>query len=191
MLRVGGRCLFTDPVVVTGLVSNAELAARSSIGYFVFAVPGADDALLRETGFEVERATDATAAVAETSRRWRAAREERRAELVSLETEAKYEAIQQFQQSHKNPQRRIRSLYYLALCFKAKSQFDIASQQLEKARSELQLMDDTKKDILYELGTVYEAMGDAAKAVDLFKEIYSVDIGYRDVDDKIEKHYKK
>jgi tetratricopeptide (TPR) repeat protein len=101
------------------------------------------------------------------------------------------EAIQQFQQAGKNPQRRIRSLYYLALCFKQKGQFDIASQQLEKALSELHLMDDTKKDILYELGTVYEAMGDTEKAAAHLKEIYAVDIGYRDVAEKIEKHYKK
>jgi SAM-dependent methyltransferase len=96
VLKTGGRCLFTDPVVMTGLVSNAELAARSSIGYFVFSVPGANDALLRETGFGVERIADVTAGVVETSRRWRAAREEQRTALVGLETEATYEAIQQF-----------------------------------------------------------------------------------------------
>jgi tetratricopeptide (TPR) repeat protein len=101
------------------------------------------------------------------------------------------EAIQQFQLAHKNPQRRIRSLYYLALCFKHKGQMDIASEQLEKALSELHLMDDTKKDVLYELGVVYEARGNADKAAENFKEIYSVDIGYRDVAAKIEKYYKK
>lgn len=101
------------------------------------------------------------------------------------------EAIQQFQRSQQNPQRRIRSLYYMALCFKAKQQLDIAAEQLERAASELQILDDTKKDIIYELGSVYEVMGENAKAEDLFKEIYAVDIGYRDVAAKIEKSYKK
>ncbi len=101
------------------------------------------------------------------------------------------EAIQQFQRAQQNPQRRIRSFYYLALCFKQKQQYDIAAEQLEKAATELSIMDDTKKDVLYELGTVYEAMGQAAKAAGLYKEIYSVDFGYRDVAAKIEKAYQK
>jgi cyclopropane fatty-acyl-phospholipid synthase-like methyltransferase len=96
VLRVGGRCLFTDPVVVTGFVSNAELAARSSIGFFLFSVPGANEGLLRATGFEVERAVDVTAGLVQTSRRWREARAERRKDLVALETDAKFEGIQSF-----------------------------------------------------------------------------------------------
>ena len=32
VLRVGHRALFTDPVVITGPVTNDELALRSSIG---------------------------------------------------------------------------------------------------------------------------------------------------------------
>jgi tetratricopeptide (TPR) repeat protein len=99
------------------------------------------------------------------------------------------EAIKQFQQSHRNPQRRTRSLYYMALCFKAKKQFDMAAEQLEKAASELTLMDDTKKDVIYELAQVAEATGDAPKALGHYKEIYAVDIGYRDVAAKIEKGY--
>lgn len=35
VLKPGGKALFTDPVVVTGLVTADELAARSSIGVFV------------------------------------------------------------------------------------------------------------------------------------------------------------
>jgi tetratricopeptide (TPR) repeat protein len=101
------------------------------------------------------------------------------------------EAIQQLQLAQRNPQRRIRALYYLALCFKQKKQFDIAREQLEKANSELNLMDETKKDILYELGSVCENMNQPDKAVEFFKEIYSVDIGYRDVTQKIEKFYKR
>jgi len=101
------------------------------------------------------------------------------------------EAIQQFQLAQKNPQRRIRALYYLALCFKQKQQLDIALEQLEKANSELTVMDDVKKDIIYELGTTLETMGRPEKAVEYFKEIYAVDISFRDIAAKIEKSYKK
>jgi SAM-dependent methyltransferase len=96
VLRPGGKCLFTDPVVLTGLVSNAELAARSSIGFFVFSAPGANELHLHEAGFHVERVADRTDSVVEVSGRWREARGRRRATLVALETEAKYDGIQEF-----------------------------------------------------------------------------------------------
>ena len=96
VLRAGGRCLFTDPVVVTGLVSQAELEARSSIGFFLFSGVGANEALLQAAGFRLERTADLTDAVAQVSRRWRAAREKWRSQLIRLETEAGYEAVQRF-----------------------------------------------------------------------------------------------
>ena len=101
------------------------------------------------------------------------------------------EAIEEFQLAQRNPQRRIRALYFLSLCFKQKQQYDIALEQLEKAASELHIMDDTKKDIYYEMGTLYELMGNPQKAAQHFKEIYSVDIRYKDVAAKIEKAYLK
>jgi SAM-dependent methyltransferase len=96
VLRIGGKCLFTDPVVLTGLVSNAELAARSSIGFFIFSAPGVNERHLQGSGFHLERMADRTDSVVEVSGKWRAARERRRTDLVSVETEAKYEAIQAF-----------------------------------------------------------------------------------------------
>ena len=101
------------------------------------------------------------------------------------------EAIQEFQLSSRNPQRRIRSLYYMGLCFKQKNQYDIALEQFQKAVSELSVMDDNKKDLLYEMGTTCDLMGDIDKAVNYFKEIYAVDIRFKDVADKIDKAYKK
>ncbi len=101
------------------------------------------------------------------------------------------EAIQQFQMAQRNPKRRIKALYYLALCFKSKKQYDIAMEQLEKAATELHVMDDQKKEIIYELGLVNEAMGNMEKAVSYFKDIYAVDIGYKEVAQKIEKAYEK
>lgn len=96
VLRPGGRCLFTDPVVVTGLVSNAELAARSAIGFFLFSAPGANEALLQQEGFAVERTIDATDGVATISRRWHDARARRRDALLGLETAAKFDGVQRF-----------------------------------------------------------------------------------------------
>jgi tetratricopeptide (TPR) repeat protein len=111
--------------------------------------------------------------------------------VLLFERERFTEAIHQFQLAQRNPQRRLRALYYLALCFKAKAQYDIAFEQLEKAKSESTTMDDSRKDILYELGEVSGLMGQPEKAAGFFKEIYSVDIGFRDVAARIENAYKK
>ncbi len=101
------------------------------------------------------------------------------------------EAIEEFQLAQRNPQRRTLALYYLALCFSRKGQLDIAFEQLQKAASELTLMDETKKDIVYQMGVLAEQMGRPDEANGYFKEIYSVDIKYRDIAQRIEAAYKK
>ncbi|MDA0578481.1 MAG: tetratricopeptide repeat protein [Verrucomicrobia bacterium] len=99
------------------------------------------------------------------------------------------DAIQQFQLAQRSPKHRTRTLYYLGLCFKQKGQYDMAAQQLEAASEDVLGMDGTKKDILYELGGLYELMGDNAKALGYYKQIYQSDIGYRDVATKVEQMY--
>ncbi len=100
-------------------------------------------------------------------------------------------AIAQFQQAQKGPQVRVASLVGLGRCFKAKRLFDLAVAQLTTAKNEIAAMDDTKKDIVYELGTCFEMMGKGEAAIEEFKAIYSEDIGFRDVADKINAYYSK
>lgn len=101
------------------------------------------------------------------------------------------EAIQQFQMSQRNPKLRADSLYHLAMCFKHKKQYDLAFAELEKAASDLTRMDKAKKDICYALGELSELMGKKKQAADYFKQIYQVDIQYRDIAEKIEQVYSK
>jgi cyclopropane fatty-acyl-phospholipid synthase-like methyltransferase len=96
VLKPGGKLLFTDPVVVTGLVSNAELAVRSSIGYFLFAPAGVNEALITDAGFELEQVEDVTENAALVSQRWHAARAEDRAALVEIEGEERFDNLQAF-----------------------------------------------------------------------------------------------
>ena len=56
-------------------------------------------------------------------------------------------------------------------------------------RSEMIVMDAMKKEIVYNLGLVYEQMGDAAKYIDAMKKIYEADSGYRDVAARVESSY--
>ena len=100
-------------------------------------------------------------------------------------------AIAQFQQAQKGPQVRVASLVGLARCFKAKKLFDLAVSQLSTAKNELGTMDDAKKDVIYELGSCLELMGKPDLAIAEFKIIYSEDIGFRDVADKINAFYAK
>jgi SAM-dependent methyltransferase len=96
VLRPGGRMLYTDPVVVTGLVSNEELATRSSTGYFEFCPSGVNERLIRQAGFELVRTEDVTDNEVEVSRRWHDARQRRAAELSRLEGEETFAGLQRF-----------------------------------------------------------------------------------------------
>ena len=100
-------------------------------------------------------------------------------------------AIAQFQQAQKGPQVRINSLVGLGRCFRAKKLYDLAVTQLTTAKNDLSTMDDAKKDVIYELGTCYELMGKPDLAIEEFKAIYSEDIGFRDVAEKINAFYTK
>lgn len=55
VLRIGRRGLFTDSVVITGPVTNEELAVRSSIGIFLFVPPGVNEKLINQAGFRLIR----------------------------------------------------------------------------------------------------------------------------------------
>lgn len=96
VLRPGGRLLFTDPIVVTGQLTNEEIRARSSIGYFLFTPVGCNERLLSQSGFVVRDVQDVTEAVASVAARWRDARAESRDALVSLEGKEGFEGLQRF-----------------------------------------------------------------------------------------------
>jgi tetratricopeptide (TPR) repeat protein len=101
------------------------------------------------------------------------------------------QAIQQFQLSQRSPKYRESSLYYLGLAFRSKEQYDLAIDQLEAAASEILQMNDLKKAVLYELGEIYEIVGNPDKAAERYKLVYQVDIGYRDIVKKVERGYRR
>lgn len=99
------------------------------------------------------------------------------------------QAIGEFQISLKDPKYKILSLNNLGLCFYNKKMYDLSENQFKKAGEELYEWDDLKKEILYNLGLVYEAMGKTPQALDIYKKIYEQDITYRDIAQKISKAY--
>lgn len=96
VLRPGGRLVFTDPIVVTGPLTNAEIAVRSSIGFFLFVPVGIDDRLLDEAGLELIEVVDRTENIARLAARWRAARQARAISLKPIEGESTFEGQQRF-----------------------------------------------------------------------------------------------
>lgn len=99
------------------------------------------------------------------------------------------EAIQEFQKTQSNPHRRVQSLSYLGRCFAARNMFDLAARTLQNALKEKLAFDDEKKELIYSLGAVLEKMGKRDEAIEQFKQIYEVDIGYKDVAAKVDAFY--
>lgn len=99
------------------------------------------------------------------------------------------EAIPELQKARQNPNVRIRAMSLLGRCFTARAMYDLAAKTLSDAASELSVMDATKKDVVYNLGLVYEQMGDRDKSVSCMKQIYEVDYGFRDVAARVEGSY--
>lgn len=96
VLRRGGRAVFTDPVVITGPVTNDELALRSSIGLFLFVPRGLNEELIAHAGLRLTGQEDVTANAALVSRRWHGARERHRDELLQIEGPARFTGLQRF-----------------------------------------------------------------------------------------------
>ena len=96
MLRPGGGLLFTDPITVTGILTNEEVAVRSSIWLFLFTPEGVDERLLRSVGFELLRREDVTENMALVARRWHDARERRRDALLQVEDVKMFSGTQEF-----------------------------------------------------------------------------------------------
>ncbi|HEY0672539.1 MAG TPA: methyltransferase domain-containing protein [Longimicrobiales bacterium] len=96
VLEPGGRLVFTDPIVVTGALTNEEIAIRSSIGFFLFVPPDYNERLLAEAGFRIVEVFDRTENMARMAGRWHAARASRAAELRDIEGEETFDGQQRF-----------------------------------------------------------------------------------------------
>jgi len=96
VLRSGGRLLFTDPVVITGILDSEELAIRTSIGYFLFVPPGENERLLASAGLSVVGVEDTTDHLAEIARRRHDARAAHAEALTTIEGDAAFDGRQRF-----------------------------------------------------------------------------------------------
>ena len=101
------------------------------------------------------------------------------------------EALPELQRARQNPNARLKAMNLLGRCYQQLGMLDLAAKQLEEAAREILSMDAMKKEIVYNLGLVYEQMGEAEQSIGCMKQIYEVDYGYRDVAARVESSYQK
>ena len=95
------------------------------------------------------------------------------------------DALTHLQLAQKSPKDRLWALYYLAMCFLSQGQTDMGVMQLETARDAIPTMDDLKKKVVYQLGICAESTGDLAKAYQYYKDVYSADVGFEDLSERM------
>jgi tetratricopeptide (TPR) repeat protein len=99
------------------------------------------------------------------------------------------DALPELQRARQNPNARLKAMNLLGRCYRELGMLDLAAKQLEDAAAEMMIMDAVKKEIVYNLGLVYERVGDRKKYIDAMKMIYEADYGYRDVAARVESSY--
>jgi Flp pilus assembly protein TadD len=101
------------------------------------------------------------------------------------------EALPELQRGRRSPNARLKSMNLLGRCYRKLGMLDLAAQELEEAAQEISSMDAMKKEIVYNLGLVYELMGEGDKSIAAMKQIYQTDYGYRDVAARVERSYER
>lgn len=99
------------------------------------------------------------------------------------------DALPELQRARQNPNARLKAMNLLGRCYRELGMLDLAAKQLGDAAREMLVMDAVKKEIVYNLGLLYEQMGDSQNYVDAIKKIYETDYGYRDVAERVERSY--
>jgi SAM-dependent methyltransferase len=93
VLRPGGRLLFTDPMVLVGIVTSDELAVRTWAGAACVIPRGENEHLLQLSGFELLSYEDLTESVVTVARRQAAAFEKYREDIVGSMGQEIYDGL--------------------------------------------------------------------------------------------------
>jgi tetratricopeptide (TPR) repeat protein len=96
------------------------------------------------------------------------------------------EAIAAFQSASQDARYELESSRMLGLCFMQKGQYDLALEQFQRAVERHPDLDDEGKELRYSQAQAYEQMGKKAEALGVYKKIYSQDINFRDVAQKVD-----
>jgi tetratricopeptide (TPR) repeat protein len=95
------------------------------------------------------------------------------------------EAISEFQKALRGSQDRLKTSEALGLCFYEKGQFAVAATVLRRAVDAEPGSDDEKIGLLYWLGRCEEHQGRNQEALGYYQRIFSIDINFHDVSDRV------
>jgi tetratricopeptide (TPR) repeat protein len=95
------------------------------------------------------------------------------------------EAIGEFQKALRGQHHRVRTHEALGQCFIEKGMWPVAATILQKATMEPALDDAQLIGVHYLLGQAFEALGKPADALAAYQRVYAVDIGFRDVAQRV------
>jgi tetratricopeptide (TPR) repeat protein len=101
------------------------------------------------------------------------------------------DAVPELQRARQNPNARLKAMNLLGVCYRELGMLDLAMKQFEDAAKEIMTMDAMKKEVVYNLGVVYEKMGQREKSLSCMKQIYEADYGYKDVAERVESSYRE
>ena len=96
LLKLDGRLLFTDPITVTGALTNAEIAVRSSAGFYLLVPHGYDERVIAQCGLRLLVCEDVTANMAKVAEARLVARRSRSTPLREIEGSQTYDGQQEF-----------------------------------------------------------------------------------------------
>ena len=96
LLKGGGRLLFTDPIILTGPLTNEEATVRSSAGFYLFVPQGYDEGIIAQHGLRLMACRDVTANMAKVAEARHSARESKSVVLREIEGDRAYEGPQEF-----------------------------------------------------------------------------------------------
>jgi tetratricopeptide (TPR) repeat protein len=95
------------------------------------------------------------------------------------------EAISEFQKALRGAEQRVRTYEALGQCFVEKRQYQIAMTILQRALNDAGASDDTLVGVLYLLGYASESLQKWEDAVGYYERVFTVDIQFRDVGDRL------
>jgi len=99
------------------------------------------------------------------------------------------EALPELQKAKNNPNKRLAAMNYMAQCLAKKNMNDMAASTILEALKEKPVFDAEKIELTYTLGTLYEKMNKKEEAIEQYKQIYAIDMGYKDVAKKVDDYY--
>ena len=116
VLKPGGPMLFSDALIIGGLISQEEIATRSSIGFYLFSPPGENERLILQAGFTALKVSDTTDQAPASQAGGTRLGRNTKTRLIAVEGEQTWAGLQRFLSSVQalTQERRLLRLLYQA-----------------------------------------------------------------------------